>query len=106
MSSEKRPLQHVSQTISFPGGETYRMPQLIPVCCICGLVRNDESAPPHQSASWITLKAYRSTLAVSPVHFLFTHTYCPHCLRQVQEKVREYFSAKGKEEFYVRRQGH
>ena len=74
--------------------EDFKSPRLLPVCCICGLVRDDESAAPSRPESWMTMKRYRGMRAVHATSFLFTHTYCPACLIQVQDSVKTYFSEK------------
>ena len=66
------------------------MPVLIPVCCVCGLIRDDSrSAPIH--TRWITLKAYRLAHNVRSNELFFTHTYCPDCLAKVYEKLKQSF---------------
>jgi hypothetical protein len=59
---------------------------LLPVCCICGLIR-DESEASLDHESWITEETYRNTHGVNPSDCLFTHTYCPACLAQVMKRV-------------------
>ena len=95
MPPEERLQQPASETSTFLFGDVYTSPQLLPVCCICGVVRDDISAGSSTSMPWMTLKQYRSTHGQPPTPLLFTHTYCPDCLLQVQDTVRIYFAEQG-----------
>lgn len=55
---------------------------LLPVCCICGLIR-DETGASLDSERWVTQRTYRKTHGVNPANCLLTHTYCPGCFTQV-----------------------
>jgi len=57
---------------------------LLPVCCLCGLIR-DEIGASLDRARWVTQGTYRKTHSVNPADCLHTHTYCPGCLTQVME---------------------
>lgn len=71
--------------MSWSGGEAYLEPHLLPVCCVCGLVRDDEAqAAPPRRVSWMTLEQYQTTYVTHPAPFLFTHTYCPVCLAKIR----------------------
>jgi hypothetical protein len=70
--------------------------QLVPVCCVCGLIR-DEPGSLRGRMSWVTLGSYRKAHKLHSTELLFTHTYCPDCLVQAQERVREHFRSKGAE---------
>ena len=61
---------------------------LLPVCCLCGLIR-DEIGASLDGARWVTQGTYRTTHGVNPAECLQTHTYCPGCLTQVMETMRE-----------------
>ena len=61
---------------------------LLPVCCLCGLIR-DEIGASLDRTRWITQGTYRETHRVNPADCLQTHTYCPVCLTQVMETLRE-----------------
>ena len=69
-------------------------PALLPVCCICGLVR-DETAPFRDNVHWVTRRTYRETHGVNPADIPLTHTYCPECLTKVQATVSQYFRKIG-----------
>lgn len=95
MSSEELASRVVSPAIPSGGDDTYGIPRLLPVCCVCGLVR-DDAAPhlpdlPAKRVSWMTLNDYRRATKTELACFHFTHTYCPDCLTQVLERVQEYF---------------
>lgn len=74
--------------------ESAHVPVLLAVCCICGLVRDDASSS-HEAGRWIPLKTYRHAHQLYSADVLFSHTYCPHCLVQVQERVRLYAHRRG-----------
>jgi hypothetical protein len=71
-----------------PRQERRMTPRLLPVCCVCGLIR-DESGPSPVRVHWITPLGYRKTYGVNPTDFPLTHTYCPGCLRQAQDTMRK-----------------
>jgi hypothetical protein len=60
---------------------------LLPVCCLCRLIRDEIGASPD-SARWVTQRTYRKTHGVNPANCLQTHTYCPGCFTQVVETIR------------------
>jgi hypothetical protein len=60
---------------------------LLPVCCLCGLIR-DEIGASLDSARWVTQGTYRKTHGVNPADCLHTHSYCPGCLTQAMETIR------------------
>jgi hypothetical protein len=60
---------------------------LLPVCCLCGLIR-DEMGASLDGARWVTQGTYRTIHSVNPADCLHTHTYCPGCLTQVMETIR------------------
>jgi hypothetical protein len=93
MSSEKTATQPV---IASSSPQAYVATRLIPVCCVCGLIRDELGSVPGR-VSWVTLGSYRKGHKVHSTDLRFTHTYCPDCLAQVQDRVREYFKAKGAE---------
>lgn len=68
--------------------------QLLPVCSICGLVRNDADLGP-QERRWVTPRAFYKMQGVNPVEVSLTHTYCPECLVRVQHTVRRYLQESG-----------
>ena len=59
---------------------------LLPVCCICGLLR-DEAGASLDRERWVTQRTYRQTHGVNPADCLFTHTYCPDCFTQVMDGI-------------------
>lgn len=89
MSLEKLFSQTTAGIFSTPIRETFVAPTLLPVCCICGLVRDDTGFPPCPDR-WVDQRAYRNTHGVNPTEFPLTHTYCPECFTHVQEAVRRY----------------
>jgi len=78
------------ETPSPPMRETFIAPTLLPVCCLCGLVRDETGSHPGL-LRWVTQRAYRETYGVKPTDLALTHTYCPECFTQAQQALRQYF---------------
>lgn len=57
---------------------------LLPTCCVCGSIR-DQTDGRREEARWVSLAAYRAAHSVEPANLLFTHTYCPPCLKHTRE---------------------
>jgi hypothetical protein len=60
---------------------------LLPVCCMCGLLR-DDTRPSLDDERWVTQRTYQTTHGVNPADCLLTHTYCPGCFTQVMDRRR------------------
>ena len=75
---------------SAPMRETFIAPTLLPVCCVCGLIRDDTRFFPGLDR-WVAQRTYRETHGVNPAELELTHTYCPTCFTKAQETVRQYF---------------
>lgn len=67
-------------------GDSSHEALVLPVCCVCGLIRDDGRSVPPETI-WITLKEYRHAYHVQWKTLLFTHTYCPDCLAQIRERL-------------------
>jgi hypothetical protein len=65
-----------------------REKSLLPVCCICGLFR-DETGPTLDDERWVTQRVYRKTHGMNPADCLLTHTYCPGCFTQVMDRMSD-----------------
>ena len=65
-------------------------PRLLPVCCVCELIRDETKFPPDRER-WVTPQAYRQTHGENPTKLVHTHTYCPQCFTKVQASVEQYF---------------
>ncbi len=55
---------------------------ILPVCCVCGLIRDDSETGRSQDP-WGILEDYVQRRASAR----FSHTYCPRCLAESREKV-------------------
>ena len=60
---------------------------LLPVCCVCRLIRDETRSSLHRE-HWVTERTYRKTHGVNPADCLLTHTYCPKCFTQVMARIR------------------
>jgi hypothetical protein len=64
-----------------------RVTALLPVCCMCGLLRDDTGLA-FDDERWVTRRTYRNLHGVNPAECRLTHTYCPGCFTQVMERIR------------------
>jgi len=94
MSLEKLFAQTTPEALSAPMRERFIAPTLLPVCCLCGLIRDDTRFSPGLDC-WLTQRTYRETHGVNPTEIAHTHTYCPECFGKVQETVQQYFREIG-----------
>lgn len=68
--------------------KTFIAPALLPVCCVCKLIR-DETGSSFDPVNWITRRAYRKTHGANPADFTVTHTYCPKCFKRAMDTLRQ-----------------
>ncbi len=94
MSLKETGTQTTREAPFAPMRETFIAPTLLPVCCVCGLIRDDTSFPPSLDC-WLTQRAYREAHGVNQTELALTHTYCPTCFTKVQDTVRQYFRKIG-----------
>jgi hypothetical protein len=94
MSFEELSVQTTREAPSAPMRETFIAPTLLPVCCNCGLIRDETGSTPGLDR-WVTQRTYRETHGVSPTELALTHTYCLKCFTKVQDTVRQYFQKIG-----------
>lgn len=94
MSREELSMQNAPGAPSASMSHPYIAPQLLPVCCMCGFIR-DETGYRPQHGRWVAPRAYAKTYGVNPADVTFTHTYCPACFTKVQNRVRLYFQEIG-----------
>ena len=74
--------------------QTFIAPMLLPVCCVCELIRDETESSPDRERS-VTPRTYRTTHGVNPADFPLTHTYCLKCFTKVQDTTRQYFREIG-----------
>ena len=86
--------QTTRKTPSASMNATSLTPTLLPVCCVCSLIR-DETGSSSDRERWVTPRTYRKAHGVNPAKSLLMHTYCPTCFTQVQETVVQYFKQTG-----------
>lgn len=90
MSLKEALMQTTRGTFSTPMRQTLIVPTLLPVCCVCSLIR-DETGPTPGLDRWVTQWTYRETHGVDPTKLALTHTYCPTCFTKAQDTIRQYF---------------
>ena len=86
--------QTTREETSAPMSKTFVTPTLLPVCCVCSLIR-DEAGSSSDRKRWVTPRTYRKAHGVNPANSLPTHTYCPTCFTKAQETVAQYFRQIG-----------
>ena len=86
--------QTTREAPSAPMRETFVAPTLLPVCCVCDLIRDETVSSPDRER-WVTPRSYRKTYGVNPADFPLTHTYCQKCFTKAQETVEQYFRQIG-----------
>jgi hypothetical protein len=79
---------------STPMREMCIAPTLLPICCVCGLIRDETGSSPDRER-WVTPRTYRTTHGVNPTTRALTHTYCQACFTKAQETTRQYFREIG-----------
>lgn len=87
MSREGLSMQNATGAPSASMSHPYIAPQLLPVCCMCGFIRDETGCRP-QHGRWVAPRAYQKILGENLADFSLTHTYCPKCLVKVQKTVR------------------
>ena len=89
--------QFVQTTLKTPSASMRAMslaPTLLPVCCVCSLIR-DETGSSSDRERWVTPRTYRKAHSVNPANSLLTHTYCPTYFTKAQKTVVQYFKQIG-----------
>ena len=87
MAMKETAMQRIREAPSAPGRETCIPPTLLPVCCACGIIRDDTRFSPGREL-WITQRTYRETHGVNPSELALTHTSCPECFMKAQDTLR------------------
>jgi len=80
--------QTTRESLSPPMRETFVAPKLLPVCCVCSLIRDESRSSLHRER-WVTPQTYRQTHGVNPTKLALTHTYCQKCFAKVMGTVRQ-----------------
>lgn len=93
MGSNNRATHLNFQAIAVCGETACGTPPLLPVCCVCGLVR-DEVRGASKHICWIPLTTYRRNHKTDSIDCFFTHTYCPDCLGQARARMLQFFQSQ------------
>jgi hypothetical protein len=54
----------------------------IPVCCVCGLAREEGDSSGTSTESWSEFEEYLTRHGLHGAEYRLTHAYCPVCVRQ------------------------
>ena len=79
---------------STPMRETFIAPTMLPVCCVCKLIRDEIGSSPDRE-HWVTPRTYRTTHGVNPADIPLTHTYCLECFTKAMGTVSQPFREIG-----------
>jgi hypothetical protein len=90
MSPETPSAQATHGTPPVLKNEPFTQPTLLPVCCQCGLIRDDRGSSPGLER-WLTPRMYHKTYDIKLEAFALTHTYCPQCFTKVRKTTAQYF---------------
>jgi hypothetical protein len=82
--------------------ETCVAPKMLPVCCVCELIR-DETGPSFNRERWVTPWTYRTTHGVNPAELALTHTSRPTYSTKVLGRVRQYSGSAAASHQYPKR---
>jgi hypothetical protein len=77
------------KAVTAPIRDTYIPLKMLPVCCVCSLIR-DEIGPFPVRERWVTSRTYRMTHGINPPEFPRTHTYCPACFKRAQATTQHF----------------
>lgn len=89
MSLSKTIMQTTGMAIAARRRQTCIPPTLLPVCCVCGVIRDDTRLSPHREL-WVTSRMYHETHGVNPAELAHTHAYCPDCFTKVHDTAQQY----------------
>lgn len=81
--------QTTRETPSAPMRKMFIAPTLLPVCCVCRLIRDKTGSSPDRER-WVTQRMYRKTHSANPADVPLTYTYCPKCFTQAMGTVSQY----------------
>jgi hypothetical protein len=97
MALEELSVFSICGSIAVPQEDRFATPTLLPICCMCGLVRDEtgSSLDGGHGERWVTAQIYRQTSGVNPTECALTHTYCPECLVKAQNTVRTFLLEMG-----------
>jgi hypothetical protein len=74
---------------SAPMRETCIAPKILPLYCVCRLIRDVTESFPDRERS-VTPRTYRTTHGVNPAELTLTHTTRPTYFTKVLGRVRQY----------------
>ena len=90
MSLKETMMRTTGTTFAVRRRQTSVPPTLLPVCCVCRVVRDDTRLSPSREL-WVTPQTYHKTHGVNPTELAQTHTYCPNCFTKVRDTTQQYF---------------
>ena len=86
--------QTTREALSPPMREMFIAPKMLPVCSVCGLIRDETGSSPNHER-WVTLRTYRRTHGMDPADVPLTHTYCQKCVTKAGNTTRQSFRKIG-----------
>lgn len=71
-------------------------PVFIPVCCVCGLAREEGSSDGHSDELWSDFDTYVDRHELRGADYKLTHAYCPTCAQLVTVKKKPMITEEGR----------
>lgn len=90
MTPEKIVAEPVLQMSPTSHAEASMATRILPVCCVCGLIRDDTGSLPGRR-SRVSWRLYRRIHNARSTERLLTHGYCPAGFPQAQDNMRAFF---------------
>ena len=94
MDFENVVVQTTHEALSIPIRETFFAQKMLPVYCVCELIRDETGSSPNHER-WATLRTYRRTHGMDPADVPLTHTYCQKCVTKAGNTTRQSFRKIG-----------
>ena len=82
--------------------EAFIAPKMLPVYCVCRLIREETESSPDRERS-VTPRTYRTTYGVNPAELALTHTSRPTYFTKVLGRVRQYSGSAAASRQYPKR---
>ena len=94
--------QTTREALSPPMRETFVAPKMLPVYCVCRLIRDETESSPDRERS-VTPRTYRTAHGVNPVELALTRTSRPTYFTKVLGRVRQYSGSAAASRQYPKR---
>ena len=94
--------QTTREALSPPMRETFVAPTMLPVYCVCRLIRDETESSPDRERS-VTPRTYRTAYGENPPKLALTRTSRPTYFTKVLGRVRQYSGSAAASRRYPKR---